>query len=161
MNRLSFYHVLCFLIFYQITSVRPKKVSDNEKRSSRSATAAPARQQTKLPDANPPYKEMGPPTSTASNPQQWAQYSVSSSEAAPSNIFVPQQYPFAQDSGQEPGNSTMAGLLPGPQPVYGDMQPDFDFQMPFDAEGIFSMDGILPDEIFDLPFNQNGNVYSL
>lgn len=52
------------------------------------------------------------------------------------------------------------GPLSDSQTDFASLGPDFDFQMPFNAEGIFSMGGgILPDDVFDLPFDENMNFY--
>lgn len=52
------------------------------------------------------------------------------------------------------------GPFSGSQPGFANLASDFDFQMPFNAEGMFSMGGgILPDNLFDLPFDENMNFY--
>jgi hypothetical protein len=52
------------------------------------------------------------------------------------------------------------GPFPDSQADFASMAPDFDFQMPFNPEGIFTMGGgMLPDNVFDLPFDENMNFY--
>lgn len=102
------------------------------------------------------------PTSAAPNVQQWSPYDGSTSEAAGSNNFFTQQYQFGQDSAQTTGNPTMAGMMPTTttQTEYGGLMPEFEFPMLFDTTALFSMGEMLPDELFSLPIDGNGNFYA-
>lgn len=111
---------------------------------------------------DPGGKQLDPLPSATSDPQQWAHYSVSGPESSTTQTnFLPQHYSFNRVSGQDIGNPVMAaGPFPDSQTNFANLAHDFDFQMPFNAEGIFSMGGgILPDNVFDLPFDENMNFY--
>lgn len=100
-------------------------------------------------------------TSTTSDPQQWDHYSVSGPETATPTNFLQQRYQFNQTPEQDVGNPVMTtGPFTDSQTDFTSLAPDFDFQMPFNAEGIFTIGGgMLPDNVFDLPFDENMNFY--
>ncbi|EED19070.1 C6 transcription factor (War1), putative [Talaromyces stipitatus ATCC 10500] len=144
------------------TSARPKEENDDSQGPSRTATnVSSAHQRSMLATTDPGDKKLPSVTSTTSDPQQWANYSVSGPETTTSSSFLPEQYQFNQNLRQDVANPMMNnGLLPGSQAEYANLAPDFDFQIPFNAEGIFSMGGgMLPDNVFDLPFDENMNFY--
>ncbi|OKL62911.1 hypothetical protein UA08_01199 [Talaromyces atroroseus] len=133
-----------------------------ERQSAPAKSEAPEdsiQRQTIPPGADSKNKQTSPVTNAASNSQQWSPYGVSTSEAASSANFLPQQYQFGQASGQDAGNTAIAGMLPTSQTEYAGLVPDFELPMPFDTATLFSMGDMIPDELFSLPFDGNGNLY--
>lgn len=139
----------------QSASPQPKEAKEDSQGPSRSAANVSQQSLPTTTDASD--KKVPPLTNTTSDPQQWAQYSVSGPETTTAN-FLPQQYSFNPALGQDIGNPVMTtGPFSDSQTDFANLAPDFGFQMPFNAEGIFS--GFLPDDVFDLPVDENMNFY--
>ncbi|KAE8557564.1 hypothetical protein EYB25_002271 [Talaromyces marneffei] len=144
------------------TSSQSKEAKYTSQGPSQPVTDVSSTHQQSLPTiTDPGYKQLPPVTSTTSDPQQWDHYSVSGPETATPTNFLQQRYQFNQTPEQDVGNPVMTtGPFTDSQTDFTSLAPDFDFQMPFNAEGIFTIGGgMLPDNVFDLPFDENMNFY--